>query len=403
MTQNISKLVAFIGLFGFVYLSFFTTMEDVPSFFLLVAIIIYVVITGMTSLRSKIQSPKIILFAIVAEILLYIVASYYASYSQFYSVKRFAVVLFLLMFFANGFSDESIFIRLCRISYWVLFCLSIYNISLNVVSNNFDVSFAGIGDRNYTAILIFMLFMMSYKLGYYSGSILGIVYALFFTDSRSFLLLIFLFYITKIWIENKNNIKARHSIFWLFIIILIASFILSIVWVYYISANGFTGYHQSLNDGSNRQRFVANIRALELLRQHSLTLLWGFGDQLRQYLHADDPSSFIRYMGVRLVQPHNSIINPMLTMGVVPATLYFILVSELLNSYTYKKNAPFIIPYMINAMFLQALFEMNWLVLWIIIISLPQQKYMLRTFNLKIIILPTREKKRHLNTTHCID
>ncbi len=233
-----------------------------------------------------------------------------------------------------------------------------------------EFTFGRTDNRNYASVLVFMFFLYCNKKRHPLGIVLGIIFAIVFPQSRSYLLLFGLFYVC--WIFKKqifaalNKIKLNHS-FVLILLLTVITVILSYVWVYQISVHGISGYHQSLNDLSNQQRFVANIYAFERILQDKNTRIWGYGSNLLEVMGINNRISM--YMGVSLLQAHNSVLNLLLRMGILSGILYFIVATSVIDKYFTEDNIPFILPYLINSMFMHDLFEGQWIILFIAVLA----------------------------------
>ena len=73
-------------------------------------------------------------------------------------------------------------------------------------------------------------------------------------------------------------------------------------------------------------------------------------------------------MNERLVQPHNSILNLFLRIGIIPAVIYFLILSYILDKLSTVNNCEYIFPYLINTIFMHSLLSGVWLGLWILIL-----------------------------------
>lgn len=234
-------------------------------------------------------------------------------------------------------------------------------------------------DENFTGIFIFLFFMYSNKKKRFFGILLGILYGLILTRSRSYYLLITLFYsikFTKYFFNKAIHITKTNHIFYFLLITFVATIILSYIWVFIVAPLGQVEYRAGLNDRSNLIRFVANIKFCDLIRQPNHLLFGGYGKGLREFLQVDEfaTASTKFYLGARLVQPHNSIINLMLRIGIIPAITYLVIMSKFISNHMSKENYEYIYPYIINAMFMHSLFTLKWFALWAIVLMIPQQK-----------------------------
>lgn len=147
---------------------------------------------------------------------------------------------------------------------------------------------------------------------------------------------------------------------------------LSYIWIYFVSSSGYSNYKTSLNDYSNRMRAVANIYGLKLLKENHWFVIGGVGDELTSVIGVQDPDfdNHPKFMETRLVQPHNSILNLMLKMGIVPCLMYLFLLSVLLKSVVTYDNYEYFVPYLLNTCFMHSLLDGAFLILWIFLLAI---------------------------------
>lgn len=366
------KCICLFGLLTYVFMFMFSGIENIASIILLLTTVFYLIFVAPNGI---VLNKKIALCGAI-ECVLIILSFFYADFSQLYLIKR-IVALFMLVALLDG-NERLDFTkkeeRLFLFFYRLMLVICIANIALNFRSGLGDIGFESIGDRNFTAVSVFLLFLLSNRLGKLGGVLTGLIYVIFVSESRSMVLMILLFYASVFFLKitrKRGNIKIKA--FWLLVVLTAFSIVLTYVWIYIIAVHGTDSYHVSLNDDSNLIRFVGNYKAIEMLTSNERPLLWGYGDYLLDYLGIAD--NFVRYMGVRLVQSHNSIINPLLRMGIIPGILYFAILGEVLDRYMKWKNLPYILPFLINALFMHSLLEMAWVTLWGLILLIPQHRF----------------------------
>lgn len=370
-----NKIIVFL-LEVYIVISFFvyhnTTIE---SIFLLGLTIIY--IFGKQASVNGILLQKDILSGTIIVVLCVIGALIFSQYSQAYTVGAFVCLLLLVLLLKNNAFE---YVGEEKFDYFYLILL--FSVTWEMISSYRGGSikvYTLMGDQNYTGILVFCLFLYANKKKYISGIIITCVYALIFSNSRSFFFLLVLFYIflfTKKYVYRFINNK-KNTLFVIFILSGVLVSIFSVVWVYKISAETYTVYKASLNDSSNRIRFLSILNGLQMLVNPKETFLWGYGSKLLEVMGISG-SDFIhhpRFMGLRLTQPHNTIINMMVRMGVVPAIVYFYILSSVLKKRIDEDNIPYFFPFFINAMFMHSLLCFQWLALLTIILALPQKEW----------------------------
>ncbi|WP_214828569.1 hypothetical protein [Exiguobacterium sp. s26] len=245
-----------------------------------------------------------------------------------------------------------------------------------------DFSLYSAWDRNYAAIALFLFISYCDKRKYKFGLIIGFIYA-YYIGSRSFILMLLLLYSVKgikkvilYFKKNKNNSVRNQvtsiKIFIIFIGIFFVSSAFSYYWVFHISDSNVSSYHEGLNDNSNAVRFRGNINALELLANDKHLLLYGYDNEIRSALNIDNSiDSHEMYLGYRLVQPHNSIINMLIKNGIIYSIIYLIMLSVLLRKYFNFNNLEYIIPFLVNSMIMHEMFITGYLFFWIFVLSVP--------------------------------
>ena len=289
------------GIFLLILFFFFSSIERIEDF-LLIGIIIFLLTAYGAS--EKLIIPKVVSRTLIIMILCWGISLFGAKYNQIYSILRFAFLILLFLIIANDKDDLLKNQRTGSWFYYVLLLLVIYNIYR---SYSRDVTFDSIGDRNYTGVLIFFLFLYSNKTKHLCGVIIPLVYALFFTQGRTYRVVVVLFYLIilfqKLIYVLKKRLKMsefRISFRTLFLIGFIGTAIFSFFWVFYVSAGGVGEYHSGINDTSNRLRFVANINGFDMLQDPKNTLIWGYGNYLKEHLGIDTQSGAMTtyYLGV---------------------------------------------------------------------------------------------------------
>ena len=144
----------------------------------------------------------------------------------------------------------------------------------------------------------------------------------------------------------------------------------SLYWVSNFSTSTLQPYRQGLNDESNKIRFTANVYALDMMQKDSKLLYRGYGLDLKNVMGVadEDYAKHPRVNDVRLVQPHHSIINVLLRLGIIPGIFYFIIVASVLDFLYNKQTVEFIFPYLLNTMFMHSLLDGFVFAIWLIIV-----------------------------------
>lgn len=238
-----------------------------------------------------------------------------------------------------------------------------------------DLSLMGaLPDKNYSAIIIFLLFMYSQKRKQPLGFVLLMVTIIFLTSSRGLVLLFASFLTvryTKKYLYKIINHKYFISIF--FIVGTIAILLFSYFWVDVVSNISWGESGTRLNDMSNRMRFSANIYAWEnqLSKINYHILFCGYGDGLKTSMGIPHDECVI-FNGVRLVVSHNATLNTLLILGWVPGLIYIFILGYILQKYCTYENVEYVFPILIDATIIP-LFKPGILIMWFLILILPQQ------------------------------
>lgn len=372
-----SHEIMFNAILVLLIVSFFSTIDRMEVYMLIAVMAFYFALYSHGGSRIIIEKVwrRILLLIIVSSALQVI----FSDFMPIYMLVRFAFLLLLELLFEQKNFIEIGLHREEKWFYWVLLLLVLY--SLYNYSGDSAIKFVSIGDHNYTGVLMLFLFMYSFKNRRILGIAASIFYAVFYNKGRSFFVVLLLFFLIEAIIKLKNkfkhNMKQTYMKFGvLFVLMFIGTVVVSYIWVYHIAAGGVTEYHSSLNDTSNQLRFTANIKGLELLSDFRNSFLWGLGNDLKKVLHINTEYDAMHtyFLGVRLEQPHNSILNLLIRMGIVPGIAYFLILSRILNRKNEESNYPYIFPYLLNGMIMHSLFEGIWLVFWVVILYIPSAK-----------------------------
>lgn len=374
MEIKYSDLIYNLMLFSIV-VGFFLNSNQISTIVILILILVLAFNT-----KNEISFSEQSIILIISSIILLLFGLYFKGISIAYTILRFITVFGLYILIKNRYLER----EHDRDDWFFRFMLFLIVISMimTVIQGSEYFYFGLNREANSSAMIVFMFFMYSNKKGKVTGIIIAFLFALFFNGSRSYLALMLLFYIISFLKKPINSIMTKFKLkkmTLIFCILFIMMAIFSYYWVNNVSVANVTAYHTGLNDESNRERFVANVKALEMMKNDDEIRIWGYGSNLLEELGIDNSSSSLAiYLGTRLVQPHNSLYNPILRMGILVGIIYLFIVAKLIDRYFSKDNLAYILPYVLNAMFVHSMFEMSWLVFLIIILSLKQNKYHLR-------------------------
>lgn len=303
------------------------------------------------------------------------------SITQLLVNVRIFVVLGIIQFYLvyRDRIDVPVRANLIKIFYWLFFVFVLVNI---VAYGRLDADFffPGTMDKNYTGILVFLLFLLSFCVKKPMGVVLSSFYLIFMTESRSIYGMLILFFFVKVFrtqIWNALCFFRLKKAFRQFIVLFLGIICLSFFWIHFVAVSPLSDYRQGINDGSNKMRFAANIYAEQQMEQRPQFLYYGLGDDIKVVfgIDSEDFSEHTRFMGVRLVQPHNSFLNMMLRIGIIEAIIYFAFLGYILDRIKSKKNIEYYLPYLINACFMHSLLDGPYLVIWTFILMISQEEF----------------------------
>lgn len=346
---------------------------------LLIPIILSLLILGF---KSTIKLKKIFYLGAITMAVSSLFGLLITGYSQYFCILNFLVLLIFVLMVDNGacYSDATKFTCLkIDVIYIIFLLLILWGAIKGTISEDGSIIFSGMTDKNYTAVFLFLFFLYSNKRDKISGIIISFIIAIFMVNSRSLLLMFALYYILMYFRDYvyKFMDKIKANYFKIVILFFIVIMLFSLLWVFVISVNGYdTQHYASINDGSNRVRFVSNIRSfLFLLEDPSKSVLCGYGYEYVSELGVDVTYSQLPiYLGIKILQAHNSYLNLMIKIGIVPCVIYFVLLGYVLDRIHSKDNLQYTLPYMVNAMFMHSLLNGTWLILFLAVLIVPQKK-----------------------------
>lgn len=330
--------------------------------------------------KITVKTTNFILFNIV--LFIYIVYILFSTYDKVFSILS---ILFLLIVYLAINKNEKIEIKTStkvsyreKLIYLVFFISIIVQITLGKSEHHKGYMVLLFqGDKNYSGVVMFLFFLYCYKNNFFLGKVFTLMVSIFI-GSRALFMMIILFYIIRMNREFYFKLLRKVGLMKienLLISVFVFSILFSYFWVYVVSVDNLKEYQSGLNDESNRMRFVANIYAVDLIIENKELLLYGYGDSFKEVFNIDNDiySTHPTYLGTRIVQPHNSILNIIIKIGVLPSLVYFFILSKILKKLYNKDNIEYIIPYMINTMFLHQMLDTNFMIFWILVLYIPQK------------------------------
>lgn len=237
-------------------------------------------------------------------------------------------------------------------------------------------------DTNICNVILFCFYIYCDRKEYKLWKITAILTIFFSRSSRGTLLMFGLFLSIKFFkklIKKKANYNEPSTVkvFSILMGSMIITILFSYFWTNVVSSTGVTGYHDSLNDGSNAVRFRANLYAVEAIAENKEFLFYGYDNDIQSLLGDRDKDQFTYYKGYRLVQTHNSILNMFIKNGILFSLLYYILLSRLLKKIFNYNYCEYWIPYLVNAMILHGMFVTDFLLIFMLALG-EQEKGMVK-------------------------
>lgn len=237
--------------------------------------------------------------------------------------------------------------------------------------------FAAYSDRNYTALIVFLIFLYGEKRRLPGGKMLLLYFTLFCTHSRSIVLMILVYIVCclvkKILPERIFLKFQQHNyMFWILAVLTVLLMLFSFFWVFSINQYSDLRIIELLNDDSNRMRFSSNIYSWEYLLKRKEIIFSGYGADVKKIMGIPN-DEWVIYNGVRLVKSHNSVISIILTMGWIPGVLFLYLLGFFLSKHMTKDNFEYILPILINSLILPV-FEQAFIIFWLLLVSISKRE-----------------------------
>lgn len=261
------------------------------------------------------------------------------------------------------------------IFYIIMTVLLVYSIIVTYKSNSV-LRFTNFADTNYASVIVFLYFLYSVKKEYKSGIAISLLYLLI-NFSRLYIIGLIIFIIidiisrTKVIRKIENKQFSPKIVFGFFCGMMIFTYALSYFWMGVVVGSSTTKYKASLNDTSNAIRMNANIYSIKVIK-NDINLLWrGYDSNIKSALGLDDDliENHKKDSGFRIVQPHNSYVNPLLTYGIAYTVIYFMILSFILSKLISYKNIKIWGPYFIMCLFMHSLLTTFFLVFFVLVLK----------------------------------
>jgi len=307
-------------------------------------------------------------------------------------IRYLSVVLLLLFVYDFHYTHNPIRKQVVNEIFYFTF---LAGIAINMIlfgKNSDAVFFPGIGDKNITGVFVFLFFCYCWHYKRIMGICVCLIFILFMSGSRSLYGMMLLFFMVKyfrpllIKISSLKLFKWRLSLKSSVHLLLLFLFTmgLSFYWINNIATAPLDAYREGFNDASNKMRFGANLYGLHKITEKEGILFIGYGDTLKEEWGIEEETPYsehTRYLGVRLVQPHNCVLNLVLRLGLLPGILYLIFLGRLLDHLRCNRNLEYYLPLLINGCFMHSLFSGPFLVFWAFLLYItkydPQPSYKL--------------------------
>ena len=264
--------------------------------------------------------------------------------------------------------------------YWGVLASTVLHLILFIKNNpgvhNFYIS-GGAWDVNVWSMVFFSFIVYCDSKRYKLWIPVAILVVLFCRESRgcllvfmSFVLIKFVKFLFERTHRNNSRLEAfqkkTFSPLGVIISITLFTIVFSLFWTFVISSSDVAYYHKSINDGSNAVRFRSNIYVIEQIFKSPNFFFYGYDNSIRTVLGDFDTENNVIYLGYRLVQSHNSIINLFMKNGILFTIIYICILSILFrDSFSYKKMEHWI-PYLIGSMLLHSMFSTGFLLFFVL-------------------------------------
>lgn len=360
----------------FILLYFFIIPAKYSSYILLSFIVCSVGMIVISALRNgKLKLKKSFFLLFVIMLFVTITGLLLSTYSMINTIQCFLFLVVAIYVYGDSKNGDSIStVKRADWFYWcgliaiiVHFCIQFNEYGLEL--NRFYLPCAA-WDINVGALPMFAFYGYCDSKRYKIWMPIAVLTTFFGRDSRGNLLIFGLFLVIKV-IKivyqkfGKKRFGKPGTTRKTFLIIMGATILtvaFSFYWTFSVSLGGVSGYHDSLNDDSNAVRFRANVYTVGQVFGSKDFILFGYDDDIRTALgDIDSHSNYQTFMGYRLVQSHNSILNMFMKNGIIFTLIYIFLLSGLLKKYYDWNHIEYWLPYLLGAMIVHSMFITGYL------------------------------------------
>lgn len=377
----------------FVLLYFFIIPAKYSSYILLLFIVCSIGMIAISTIRKgELRLKKSFFILLVIMLFVAVTGLLLSTYSMINTIQCF---LFLVVaIYVYGASEKS-----NRISaaekidwfYWcglaaiiVHFCIQFNEYGLEL--NRFYLPCAA-WDVNVGALPLFAFYGYCDSKKYKIWMPIAVLTTIFSRDSRGNLLIVGLFLIIKSikFVYQKRGKKCfvkpgtTRKTFLIIMGATILTIAFSFFWTFSVSLGGVSDYHNSLNDDSNAVRFRANVYTVGQVFGSTDFILFGYDDDIRTALgDIDNHTNYQTFLGYRLVQSHNSILNMFMKNGIIFTLIYIFLLSGLLKKYYDWEHIEYWLPYLSGAMLVHGMFITGYLFALLICLDAKENSITMR-------------------------
>lgn len=379
MKINLAKTINFLL---FICLSLFFMNNDRINLLCYIYIIISFIIFGVNIKNKGKVSIFILCIGLLLIVLLPIIFILSDNGINNTLIVFVTLIISYLNFYDYNYNSVKQIDKIDRVINIIITLRLIFNFIMSLMNSNSLINGLVLSssiDKNYTGVIIFLFFNWSLKRKNWCGVIICLMYSLII-QSRLLVIAIILMTILNLLFriieKSKFNIPRKFlnrlldlktfGIFNLTIIFTLIITIFSYVMVKFVNIDSISDYQESLNDKSNAIRVRANIYAIEDIKENPSLILIGYDNNIRNVLGVTDNSTF--YLGLRLVQPHNYLLNFFLRYGIILSLIYNIVLCNILSKVWNRENLPFILTYLFMNMFMHSLLSTKYLVLFLYVL-----------------------------------
>ena len=358
VNENYTKIIK-LG-FVIIYITFFFMKKNIYSlynkdFFILILLtVLNVLLCIMREQRGILDTLITYSFLLIACLEFYENKNYEKKYDKLLNVFSFTISILLLYFI-------------------------VYNLK-NGLGTNFNFYLPNGSDKNYNAVTMFIYFCFCFKRKDWFGTIVAFSCGVLL-QSRIYYVAIIMMILLELILKNNLKINAieklkkclfnikEKGIFNVLLIMTIFTILLSYWIVKYVPVSSIQSYQSSFNDGSNAMRVRANLYAINKISKNPFFIFYGYGGAIKKELGVEDLATSKKYLGFRLVQPHNLVLNLFLRYGILLSLFYLYIIIKLISKYWNKENLSICIAYLMMNMFMHSLLSGIYLMFFMLTLS----------------------------------